>query len=86
MKFFKYKNITYLLILSIALTFSTVACSPKAGCPASENATVKADRKGRLPTKGGKSQLFSPKGPQSMKKAQKARKKQRKRIYSKRKS
>lgn len=86
MKLSKCKNITYLFIFSILFSFSTIACSPKSGCPASENATVKVDKKGRLPSKGGKSQLFSPNGPQSMKKAQKARKKQRKRIYRKRKS
>lgn len=85
MKLSKCKNITYLFIAGLVLAVSMTACSPKSGCPASENATVKVDKKGRLPTKRGKSQLFSSKGPQSIKKAQKARKKQRKRIYSKRK-
>lgn len=80
MKRIKHKNITHLIILMCVCIFSTTACSPKSGCPASENATVKANKKGQLPSKRGKSQLFSPKGPQSIKKAQKARRKQVKRM------
>lgn len=44
------------LLASIALSFG--ACQRKSGCPATENAQVKTNRKGELPTKGGKSQLF----------------------------
>lgn len=62
------------------------SCTPKAGCPASENATVKVNRKGELPTKRGNSTLFSPNGSVKVKKAQKARKQQRKKIYGNRKS
>lgn len=50
---------------------STSACSRKTGCPAAENATVKVNRKGRLPSSGGKSQLF----PKSMRKKSKKKKK-----------
>jgi hypothetical protein len=62
------------------------ACSPKSGCPAAENATIKADRKGELPTKGGSSQLFSSKGGTSMKKVKKQRQKQIQKIYGNRKT
>ncbi len=34
------------------------SCQRKVGCPATENAQVKTNRKGELSTKGGKSQLF----------------------------
>ena len=52
-----------LAILGCCLFFSllvstTSSCSRKVGCPAIENAHVKTDKKGRLPTKGGNSALF----------------------------
>lgn len=50
-----------LLGLCTVLSFmvvSTSSCNRKAGCPAVENAHVKPNRKGNLPTKGGKSRLF----------------------------
>lgn len=34
------------------------SCATKSGCPAYENVHVQPDKKGKLPTKGGKSQLF----------------------------
>lgn len=40
------------------LTTTAASCNRKAGCPAVENAHVKPNRKGELPTKGGKSRLF----------------------------
>lgn len=40
------------------MTVTTSSCNRKAGCPAVENAHVKPNRKGELPTRGGKSQLF----------------------------
>ncbi len=44
------------LLAGIALNFG--ACQRKSGCPATERAQVKTNRKGELSTKGGKSQLF----------------------------
>ncbi len=41
---------------SMVLSFG--ACQRKSGCPATESAQVKTNRKGELSTKGGKSQLF----------------------------
>ncbi|MEM9846388.1 MAG: hypothetical protein AAF847_00760 [Bacteroidota bacterium] len=61
------------------------SCSPKAGCPASENAVAKVNRKGELSTKGGKSQLFGGKAV-NVKKAAKKRKRQRRKLYAKRRS
>lgn len=48
------------LILSLCCIASLllVQCAPKVGCPASENLSAKMDKKGNLPTKGGKTQLF----------------------------
>jgi hypothetical protein len=40
------------------LAISTASCSPKVGCPANEAAHVKPNRKGELPTTGGKTSLF----------------------------
>jgi hypothetical protein len=40
------------------LAISTSSCSPKVGCPVNEAAHVKPNRKGELPTSGGKSGLF----------------------------
>lgn len=52
------KRFLYLLFALALITAPASACQRKAGCPASENANVKTNRKGELPTKGGKSQLF----------------------------
>lgn len=42
-----------------ALTSTTTSsCSRKSGCITAENAQVKTNRKGDLPSKGGSSQLF----------------------------
>ena len=45
------------------LTVSTSSCNRGVGCPAYEDAHVKPDRKGKLPTKRGNSSLF----PKNMK-------------------
>lgn len=62
------------------------SCSPKSGCPASSEATAKVNRRGDLSSKNGQSQLFSPGGSIKIKKAQKRRKRQRRKLYSKRRS
>lgn len=74
-------KLVFIFVFSICIF---EACSPKVGCPAAENATIKADKKGELPTKGGSSQLFSSKGGVSMKKAKKQRQKQIQKIYGNR--
>ncbi len=79
-------NYSIKLVMYLVVCLFAFACTPKAGCPASENATVKVNRKGELPTKRGNSTLFSPNGSVKVKKAQKSRKQQRKKIYGKRKS
>lgn len=43
------------LLLTIGISSS---CSRKTGCPAYEEAHVKPNKKGKLPTKGGSSNLF----------------------------
>jgi len=43
---------------------SQSSCSPKTGCPMNEEVHVKPDKKGKLPTGGGRSQLF----PKNMRK------------------
>ena len=58
------KKLVLLLVLVFALasTASLTSCkSQKAGCPAYESASVKTNKKGKLPKKRGKSNLF-PKG------------------------
>ncbi|MCB0581331.1 MAG: hypothetical protein KDD10_18725 [Phaeodactylibacter sp.] len=40
------------------LVFTSSACNRKVGCPANEAAHVKPNRKGELPTSGGKTRLF----------------------------
>ncbi len=55
------KKLIYLISCCLFLTFSTLSltsCSKKTGCPSTENASVKADKKGNMPTKRGKSGLF----------------------------
>jgi len=49
------------------LSAGASSCNRKSGCPAYENATVKANRKGELPSKGGKSGLFPKKMKRKMK-------------------
>jgi len=51
------------------MTTTTSSCTRKTGCKISENAGVKANRKGQLPTKKGKSGLF----PKSMSKKKKSK-------------
>ncbi len=46
---------------------SSSSCNRKSGCPAYEQATTKANRKGQLSTKGGKSELFPKKMKRKMK-------------------
>lgn len=52
------KKLFYLFVALFLLVAPAGACQRKAGCPATESANVKTNRKGELPTKGGKSQLF----------------------------
>lgn len=87
MKFNKVSIKRIIPVLSIIfLTNLTLSCSPKSGCPATEEATAKVNRRGELSTKRGKSALFSAKGAVKVKKAQKQRKKQRQKKYAKRRS
>lgn len=72
------------LVTYVIISLFIAACSPKSGCPINDDAVIKVNRKGELPTKRGKSNLFSQKGAVKVKKAQKRRKKQRKKLYSKR--
>lgn len=46
---------------------TTTSCNRGTGCPASDNAHVQPNRKGKLPSKRGKSTLF-PKGMTKKKK------------------
>ena len=46
------------LCFLIGFGLSQTACSQKTGCPVNENAQIKPNRKGQLPTKRGKSSLF----------------------------
>lgn len=80
-----YFKILALTFLVFSLGIST-SCSPKTGCPINDEATAKVNRKGELSKKRGKSELFSPKGAINVKKAHKKRKKQRQKLYGKRKS
>jgi len=48
---------------------SNSSCNRKTGCPVNENAHVKPNRKGELPTKGGRSGVIPP----GMKKKKKKR-------------
>jgi hypothetical protein len=55
----KKRNFSLLFVFALAaFLISAPACSPKYGCPINEEAHVKPDRKGKLPTKGGRSNLF----------------------------
>ncbi|MFM9949711.1 MAG: hypothetical protein ACKV1O_17370 [Saprospiraceae bacterium] len=65
----KIRNSVALLLFACIglLGVGASSCNRKSGCPAYENTTVKANRKGELPTKGGKSGLF----PKKMKKRMK---------------
>lgn len=51
---------TYLTIILIfgVFSFSSTSCNRGTGCPINDNATVKTNRKGKLPKRGGKSNLF----------------------------
>ena len=51
-------------IFSLTIAVGTSSCSKKTGCPSTENAHVKPDKKGQFPTKKGKSNLF----PKNMRK------------------
>lgn len=46
------------LIFALSILFTTTSCSRKSGCITAENAQVKTNRKGELPTRRGKSSLF----------------------------
>ncbi len=49
------------LLLSVSTLGTLSSCSPKVGCEINEAQSPKVDRKGRMSTKGGKSQLFGKK-------------------------
>jgi hypothetical protein len=52
------KKTIYLLLSLFLLGTAAGACSPKVGCPVTESARPKTNRKGELSSKRGKSQLF----------------------------
>lgn len=53
----KYSYLIFALFLGFFL-INLTSCNKKTGCPINENAHVKPNKKGQLPTKGGKSNLF----------------------------
>ncbi len=55
------KYIVALIMFSLSLLGGASCSSAKTGCPANEAASVKIRKDGSLPTKRGKSQLFSKK-------------------------
>ncbi|MEM1322934.1 MAG: hypothetical protein AAGG75_21900 [Bacteroidota bacterium] len=63
------KLLSLCLLFSLLLLASTTlpSCSKKTGCPINENAHIKPNRKGKMPTKRGKSNLF----PKDMRKKKK---------------
>lgn len=63
----RFHRIIYLLCLLIFLGV-TSSCSKKTGCPINEKTQVKTTRKGLLPNKGGKSNLFDKKTRKKIKK------------------
>jgi len=67
----KYLLLIGLCIASATFVLTTSSCNRKVGCPANEAAHVKPNRKGELPTSGGKSRLF----PKKFYKKQKKRRK-----------
>ncbi len=62
----KLNSYIILIVFSFFVFASLPACAPKYGCPSTENASVKMDKKG-YPTKKGKSNLF----PKEMRKKKK---------------
>ena len=60
--FMKNINLKILVLLSLfIISMSSVSCTKKGyGCPG-ENAGIKLDKHGELPTKRGRSQLFNKK-------------------------
>jgi hypothetical protein len=55
------RRLLFLLsLVAVVFTISatTSSCTRKVGCPANEAAHVKPNRKGELPTSGGRTQLF----------------------------
>ncbi len=48
-------------VASALMALTGTSCNRKVGCPANEEAHVKPNRRGELPTSGGKTRLF-PKG------------------------
>jgi hypothetical protein len=57
---------TIAALLFIGFAIATSSCSPKTGCAINEDAHVKVNRKGEMPTKRGKSNLFSKKTRRKM--------------------
>jgi hypothetical protein len=60
----KLRNLVLPVFLAFAVVGLTSCGSNKTGCPVNENAHVKTNSKGELPTKRGKSNLF----PKNMRK------------------
>ena len=53
--------LTFFLCAFLGLFMLTnSSCSPKTGCPVNQNAHVKPNKKGVLPTKGGRSSVLPP--------------------------
>lgn len=50
--------LTGLTLLLFTLGSTASSCNRGTGCPATEGAHVKPNRKGELPTSGGRTQLF----------------------------
>jgi len=59
----KYSFLIFAAFLGFFL-INTSSCNKKTGCPINENAHVKPNKKGQLPTKRGKSNLL----PKNMRK------------------
>jgi hypothetical protein len=53
----KYQYFLALLIFIFLLAISGTSCARKVGCPG-DNAAVKVNKRGELPTQKGQSQLF----------------------------
>ncbi|MCB9264801.1 MAG: hypothetical protein H6558_07245 [Lewinellaceae bacterium] len=54
----KYWTIVVFCVAVTCLGLAGSSCNRKVGCPANEAAHVKPNRKGELPTSGGKTSLF----------------------------
>ncbi len=57
-----------MLPLGIFACLLLVQCAPKVGCPSMTGTSAKMDKKGNLPVKAGKTQLFDKRMRKCMKK------------------